>query len=100
MTRALSEGAGYGRSTRIEVGREAGRKIEVIQGLQQGEDIGHFCTLHVDSESSQSADLSRINGVEEEAETVWANGQVSEVAQGSRMVTINHQPRSITGWAW
>ncbi|MCW1890914.1 copper-binding protein [Vibrio chagasii] len=53
----------------------------------------------LDSESSQSADLSRINGVEEEAETgIWANGEISRVMQGSRMVTINHQP--VPEWDW
>ncbi len=41
---------------------------------------------------------SRINGVEEEAETVWANGEISDVMQGSRMVTINHQP--VPEWDW
>ncbi len=99
MTRVvLSEGDGKYRSARIEVGREAGEKIEVIQGLQQGEDIVTSAHFMLDSESSQSADLSRINGVEEEAETVWANGEVSDVMQGSRMVTINHQP--VPEWDW
>ncbi|MEZ8699520.1 efflux RND transporter periplasmic adaptor subunit [Vibrio lentus] len=99
MTRVvLSEGAGKYRSARIEVGREAGEKIEVIQGLQQGEDIVTSAHFMLDSESSQSADLSRINGVEEEAETVWANGEISDVMQGSRMVTINHQP--VPEWDW
>ncbi|MFS1861038.1 efflux RND transporter periplasmic adaptor subunit [Vibrio lentus] len=99
MTRVvLSEGAGKYRSARIEVGREAGEKIEVIQGLQQGEDIVTSAHFMLDSESSQSADLSRINGIEEEAETVWANGEISDVMQGSRMVTINHQP--VPEWDW
>ncbi|PMG64603.1 efflux transporter periplasmic adaptor subunit [Vibrio lentus] len=99
MTRVvLSEGDGKYRSARIEVGREAGEKIEVIQGLQQGEDIVTSAHFMLDSESSQSADLSRINGVEKEAETVWANGEVSDVMQGSRMVTINHQP--VPEWDW
>ncbi|MEZ9722703.1 efflux RND transporter periplasmic adaptor subunit [Vibrio splendidus] len=99
MTRVvMSEGSGKYRSARIEVGREAGEKIEVLQGLQQGEDIVTSAHFMLDSESSQSADLSRINGVEEEAETVWANGEISDVMQGSRMVTINHQP--VPEWDW
>ncbi|MEZ9297529.1 efflux RND transporter periplasmic adaptor subunit [Vibrio splendidus] len=99
MTRVvLSEGDGKYRSARIEVGREAGEKIEVIQGLQQGEDIVTSAHFMLDSESSQSADLSRINGVEEQAETVWAKGEIADVMQGSRMVTINHQP--VPEWDW
>ncbi|MEZ8885425.1 efflux RND transporter periplasmic adaptor subunit [Vibrio sp. 10N.222.54.F6] len=99
MTRVvMSEGSGKYRSARIEVGREAGEKIEVLQGLDQGENIVTSAHFMLDSESSQSADLSRINGVEEEAETVWANGEISDVMQGSRMVTINHQP--VPEWDW
>ncbi|MES8785781.1 hypothetical protein U6R20_12320, partial [Cutibacterium acnes] len=82
MTRVvMSEGSGKYRSARIEVGREAGEKIEVLQGLEQGENIVTSAHFMLDSESSQSADLSRINGVEEQAETVWANGEISDVMQ-------------------
>ncbi|MBY7729699.1 efflux RND transporter periplasmic adaptor subunit [Vibrio splendidus] len=99
MTRVvLSEGEGKYRSARIEVGREAGDKVEVLQGLEQGEKIVTSAHFMLDSESSQSADLSRINGVEEQAETVWAKGEISDVMQGSRMVTINHQP--VPEWEW
>ncbi|NAZ46889.1 efflux RND transporter periplasmic adaptor subunit [Vibrio toranzoniae] len=99
MTRVvLSEGEGKYRSARIEVGREAGEKIEVLQGLTQGEHIVTSAHFMLDSESSQSADLSRINGVEEQAETVWAKGEIADVMQGSRMATINHQP--VPEWDW
>ncbi|ROR27691.1 Cu(I)/Ag(I) efflux system membrane fusion protein [Vibrio crassostreae] len=99
MTRVvLSEGEGKYRSARIKVGREAGDKIEVLQGLEQGEHIVTSAHFMLDSESSQSADLSRINGVEEQAETVWAKGEIADVMQGSRMATINHQP--VPEWDW
>ncbi|MEZ9997328.1 efflux RND transporter periplasmic adaptor subunit [Vibrio lentus] len=99
MTRVvLSEGEGKYRSARIEVGREAGDKIEVLQGLTQGEHIVTSAHFMLDSESSQSADLSRINGVEEQAETAWAKGEIADVMQGSRMATINHQP--VPEWDW
>ncbi|EDK30589.1 putative cation efflux system transmembrane protein [Vibrionales bacterium SWAT-3] len=99
MTRVvLSEGEGKYRSARIEVGREAGDKIEVLQGLTQGEQIVTSAHFLLDSESSQSADLSRINGVEEQADTAWAKGEIADVMQGSRMATINHQP--VPEWDW
>ena len=52
----------------------------------------------LDSESSQSADLSRINGVEPEAETAWAKGEITDVMKDHRMLTINHQP--VPEWDW
>jgi Cu(I)/Ag(I) efflux system membrane fusion protein len=52
----------------------------------------------LDSESSQTADLSRINGVSEAAETAWTKGEITDLMQDHRMVTINHQP--VPEWDW
>ena len=46
----------------------------VLQGLKQDDKIVTSSHFMLDSESSQSADLSRINGVEAAAETAWAKG--------------------------
>ncbi|CAH1542183.1 Cobalt/zinc/cadmium efflux RND transporter, membrane fusion protein, CzcB family [Vibrio rotiferianus] len=99
MTRVvLAEGDGKYRSARIEVGREAGEQIEVLQGLKQDDKIVTSAHFMLDSESSQSADLSRINGVEPEAETAWAKGEITDVMEDHRMLTINHQP--VQEWDW
>ena len=99
MTRVvLAEGDGKYRSARIEVGREAGEQIEVLQGLKQGDKIVTSSHFMLDSESSQSADLSRINGVEAAAETAWAKGEITDVMKDHRMLTINHQP--VPEWDW
>ncbi|MFN1580291.1 efflux RND transporter periplasmic adaptor subunit [Vibrio rotiferianus] len=94
----LAEGDGKYRSARIEVGREAGEQIEVLQGLKQDDKIVTSAHFMLDSESSQSADLSRINGVEPEAETAWAKGEITDVMKDHRMLTINHQP--VPEWDW
>lgn len=99
MTRVvLAQGEGKYRSARIEVGREAGDRIEVLQGLELNERIVTSAHFMLDSESSQSADLSRINGVEPPAETVWAKGEITDVMVDHRMLTINHQP--VPKWNW
>lgn len=99
MTRVvLAEGDGKYRSARIEVGREAGEQIEVLQGLKQDDKIVTSAHFMLDSESSQSADLSRINGVEPEAETAWVKGEITDVMKDHRMLTINHQP--VPEWDW
>ncbi|NLS13840.1 efflux RND transporter periplasmic adaptor subunit [Vibrio sp. SM6] len=99
MTRVvLAEGDGKYRSARIEVGREAANKIEVLQGLSAGDRIVTSAHFMLDSESSQSADLSRINGVEPPTETAWATGEITDVMAGHRMLTINHQP--VPEWKW
>jgi Cu(I)/Ag(I) efflux system membrane fusion protein len=99
MTRVvLAEGEGKYRSARIEVGREAADKIEVLQGLELGDRIVTSAHFMLDSESSQSADLSRINGVEAPAQTAWAKGEITNVMADHRMLTINHQP--VPEWDW
>ncbi|NOH78782.1 efflux RND transporter periplasmic adaptor subunit [Vibrio sp. RE86] len=99
MTRVvLAEGEGKYRSARIEVGREAADKIEVLQGLLDGQEVVTSAHFMLDSESSQSADLSRINGVEAPAETAWATGEITDVMADHRMLTINHQP--VPEWEW
>ena len=102
----LNEGNGKYRSARIEVGREAGERVEVIQGLTQHDSVVTSAHFMLDSESSLSADLSRINGVEENIEaeagsrdkSVWANGQITQVMAGHNMLKINHQP--VPEWDW
>ncbi|AXX62596.1 TPA: efflux RND transporter periplasmic adaptor subunit [Vibrio vulnificus] len=99
MTRVvLAEGDGKYRSARIETGREADDKVEVLQGLNQGDRIVTSAHFMLDSESSQSADLSRINGVEAPAETAWAKGEITDLMADHGMLTINHQP--VPEWNW
>ncbi|HDY7902403.1 TPA: efflux RND transporter periplasmic adaptor subunit [Vibrio vulnificus] len=99
MTRVvLAEGEGKYRSARIETGREADDKVEVLLGLNQGDRIVTSAHFMLDSESSQSADLSRINGVEAAAETAWAKGEITDLMADHGMLTINHQP--VPEWNW
>ncbi|EOA3783515.1 efflux RND transporter periplasmic adaptor subunit [Vibrio vulnificus] len=99
MTRVvLAEGEGKYRSARIETGREADDKVEVLQGLTINDRIVTSAHFMLDSESSQSADLSRINGVEAAAETAWAKGEITDLMADHGMLTINHQP--VPEWNW
>ncbi|WP_434341450.1 efflux RND transporter periplasmic adaptor subunit [Motilimonas cestriensis] len=99
MTRVvLSEGNGKYRSARIEVGREAGEQIEVLAGLTKQDLVVTSAHFLLDSESSQTADLSRINGIEPALNSVWAKGEITQVMAGHNMLTINHQP--VKEWDW
>ncbi|MCA0936471.1 efflux RND transporter periplasmic adaptor subunit [Vibrio alginolyticus] len=100
MTRVvLAEGNGKYRSTRIEVGREADDRTEVLEGLSQDDRIVTSAHFMLDSESSQTADLSRISAPQEPtAITAWAKGEITDVMKDHRMLTINHQP--VPEWDW
>ncbi len=100
MTRVvLSEGEGKYRSARIKTGQVANGMVEVLQGLKSGDRVVTSAQFLIDSESSLSADLSRINGVEPAADnTVWAKGEITKVMEAHRMLTISHQP--VKEWNW
>jgi Cu(I)/Ag(I) efflux system membrane fusion protein len=103
MTRVvLSEGEGKYRSHRIRVGREAGDRVEVLEGLEQGVSVVTSAHFMLDSESSQTADLSRISSINEEpmqmSDSVWARGSITNLMVGYRMATIEHQP--VPEWDW
>ncbi|MDW6018971.1 efflux RND transporter periplasmic adaptor subunit [Vibrio plantisponsor] len=99
MTRVvLSEGDGKYRSARVQIGREAGDKVEVLQGLTEQSKVVTSAHFLLDSESSQTADLARIDGIEVDLESVWAKGEISDVLSSSRTLTINHQP--VPEWNW
>ncbi|MDW6004238.1 efflux RND transporter periplasmic adaptor subunit [Vibrio mangrovi] len=99
MTRiVLAEGDGKYRSAQIATGREDGDNIEVLQGLKKNDRVVTSAQFLLDSESSQSADLSRINGVTSQAQTAWASGEITDVMKEHRMLTINHQP--VPEWDW
>ncbi|EGU48056.1 putative cation efflux system transmembrane protein [Vibrio ichthyoenteri ATCC 700023] len=94
----LALGDGQYRSARIETGREASDRIEVLQGLELSDRVVTSAQFMLDSESSQSAELSRINGLDAPAPRAWANGQITDIMADHHMLTINHQP--VEQWNW
>lgn len=100
MTRVvLALGEGKFRSTRIVTGREAAGQIEVLEGLSENDKVVTSAHFLLDSESSQSADFSRMEGLETAAaSSAWATGTITDVMAGHRMLTIQHAP--VAEWDW
>lgn len=107
MTRViLAEGEGKFRSARIDVGREAANQVEVLAGLSTRDTVVTSAQFMLDSESSQNADLSRINGLEmdhenmaaQASQTAWAKGEITDIMIDHKMLTLNHQ--AVKEWNW
>ncbi len=99
MTRVvLAEGEGKYRSARIKVGRETAHRIEVLEGLSEQDKVVTSAQFMLDSESSQRADLSRINGVDAVEASIWTTGEIIKVMPDHEMLTIRHDP--IDAWQW
>ncbi|PSU20981.1 efflux RND transporter periplasmic adaptor subunit [Photobacterium kishitanii] len=102
MTRVvLAEDNGKYRSARIKIGREANNRVEVLAGLTTADRIVTSAQFLLDSESSKSADLSRINGVDSVDKNLivtWAKGEITAINTDQGVLTINHQP--VSAWSW
>ena len=99
MTRVvLSEGNGKYRSARVEIGREAGEQIEVLQGLTEHDRVVVSAHFLLDSESSLTADLSRMDGAAPKYEKVWGSGIITDVMPSHQMIRIHHD--AVPKWQW
>lgn len=118
----LALGDGKFRSTRVETGRESGNQIEIVNGLNPNDTIVTSSHFLLDSESSLSADLSRISNRNETKAAVsapihdmashsteqpakpsadnsaWTTGVIHSVMLDHKMLTIQHSP--IPEWQW
>ncbi|PSU32539.1 efflux RND transporter periplasmic adaptor subunit [Photobacterium lutimaris] len=96
----LSLSEGKYRSARIETGRTAAGMVEVIDGLTTGDSVVTSAHFMLDSESSQSADLSRINTniPAEPVNQVHTSGVIRNIMLNHKMLTLEHPP--IPEWGW
>ncbi|MGR5144171.1 efflux RND transporter periplasmic adaptor subunit [Photobacterium sp. DNB23_23_1] len=96
----LALGEGKYRSVRIKTGRTAAGMIEVIDGLTTDDTVVTSAHFMLDSESSQSADLSRINTqtLSQPSSQVHTTGVIRNIMLDHKMLTIEHPP--IPEWGW
>lgn len=91
----LDEGEGKYRSVRIIAGREAANKVEIVKGLKENDKVVTSDQFLLDSESSKTAELSRINGPEN---SVWISGNITMLMADFGMFTFAHKP--VSQWDW
>jgi Cu(I)/Ag(I) efflux system membrane fusion protein len=92
----MKRGAGKYQSVRVEVGRESQGQVEILDGLTNGDIIVTSAQFMLDSESSLSADFSRIGPPDRLADSVVASGVVIAVKEAA--LTIAHEP--VPEWDW
>lgn len=97
----LALGDGKYRSTRIEIGRSANGMMEVTQGLSPQDRVVTSAQFMLDSESSQNAELDRINQPlmpSPPSNQLIISGLVRNSMPAHNMVTIDHP--AIPEWDW
>ena len=100
----LALGGGRFRPAKVITGIEAGNRIEIIVGLNEGEKVVTSGQFLIDSEASLDASLLRIstqatrdNEEARVAQTI-ARGRVNSVMIPDRKLNITHEPIPDIGW--
>jgi len=96
----LALGEGAFKSVAVKTGRSDDDNIEILEGVDEGDNIVVSAQFLIDSESSKTSDFKRMNHEMEADQTVavWAKATIDSIMAQHRMVTVSHQP--IEQWQW
>ena len=94
---------GFGESLRVDSKGHEQRKVQILQGLGEGDLVVTSAQFLIDSESNIDAELTRLeSGGEPELEATGASDSViatrEVIAIKDGMLTLNHDP--IPEWDW
>lgn len=104
-----SLGEGRYQSVLVEVGFEGldedsnRPKIQILNGLKEGDRVVTSAQFLIDSESNIDAELERMNSTSDsmamkEVNSVMAMGVINSVMAGHNMLNITHEP--VEEWGW
>ncbi len=99
----LALGEGRFKSVPVEIGLEADGQVEIRRGLSEGQQIVISAQFLLDSESSKSADFSRMEFADEPAaaapaDSLWAQATVLDVDAAAGRIKLRHA--AIPEWDW
>lgn len=108
----IAEGEGRYRSVRVTAGRELGERVEILAGIKPGTRVVTSAQFLLDSESSISADLERLDGEtsgETNGETgsdspsqnpgaPWVLARVLSMPDDNHYARLQHDP--VAEWDW
>ena len=88
----------------VMTGIESGGWLEIIAGLEVGDEVVTSAQFLIDSEASLAGSIQRLDANlmtsnTQEHETVFGNGIVKAVDPGARRVRVSHGPIEALGWA-
>jgi len=89
-------GGGRFEARPVEIGIEAGDRVEIRSGLKEGERVVTSAQFLLDSESSVRASLQRLAApVKPE---IWTAGVINTVEADSRTLSVTHEPIPALNW--
>ncbi len=102
----LALGDGKFKSTLVMAGFEAGKRVQIIKGLNVGDKVVTSAQFLIDSESNIDAEIARMEERKPEdsdekklaSDTVTATGIINKVMSDMAMLSLTHDP--IEAWGW
>lgn len=110
----LALGEGRFKSVHVRTGRSDGERVEVLEGVREGEQVVTSAQFLLDSESSKTSDFKRMHygdtktgSVADQAENstpkarptrVWVDASVNAVMPEQGKINVNHA--AIPDWGW
>lgn len=97
----LAAGEGRFRPVPVKAGPTIGDKVEIQEGLNEGDHVVTSAQFLLDSESSLSAGLARMDAGDKAAANVqpaWTEATVNSDPTPSRMVKLTHPPIPAISW--
>jgi Cu(I)/Ag(I) efflux system membrane fusion protein len=96
----LALGEGRFKPVPVKAGLAVADKVEVLDGLKEGDRVVASAQFLLDSESSLTAGLARLDSTDAgaKAEPIWTEATVNARPTPQRMVNLSHPPIAEIGW--
>ncbi|GAA0792082.1 efflux RND transporter periplasmic adaptor subunit [Marinobacterium sediminicola] len=108
----LALGEGRFKSVHVKIGRSDGSRVEVLEGIREGEQVVTSAQFLLDSESSKTSDFSRMyyGDADDNSPTamaggslttpgrVWVDATVNAVMPEQGKINVSHA--AIPDWGW
>ncbi len=106
----LALGGGRFQPAAVRAGIESGDRIEIISGLEEGEEIVTSAQFLIDSEASFTGSVLRMSDMKSSKTTprkakkkeakkeFWAQGTINEITADQKKANVTHGPIEALGW--
>ncbi|EGL53900.1 MULTISPECIES: efflux RND transporter periplasmic adaptor subunit [Methylophaga] len=94
----LALGEGQFKSITVIAGNIGESHVEIINGLEPGEEVVSSAQFLLDSESSKTSDFKRMHHEDSKPRSVWVEAKIESVMTEHHMITAAHS--AISEWDW
>lgn len=94
----LAMGKGRFKSVEVKTGLRSREQVQILEGLEDGDEVVVSAQFLIDSESSISSDFKRMSEAEPPPESVWATGVIDDIYADEGIAAITHEP--VPEWDW